>query len=247
MTTSDSGPQTADPAEISRFNRDAAKWWDETGPMAPLHAFNPVRIGVIRQMLQGHFGFDTESFSPLEGLRLLDIGCGAGLVAEPMARLGARVTGVDAAERAIDAARVHAALSGLPIDYRVGAVEALDAPPFDIVLALEVVEHVQNLHLFLAEAAARVRPGGVFVAATLNRTARSFALAVVGAEYVLRWLPRGTHRWAKFIRPSELIARLTDNGLRVTDTSGFAWRPLSRRWAATDDLSVNYMVGAVKA
>ena len=236
----------ADPAEIARFEALAAQWWDETGPFAPLHAFNPVRIGAIRDALVAHFRRDGDSLAPLRGLSLLDIGCGGGLVAEPMARMGARVTGIDPAERNVAAARIHARASGLDIDYRAAAAEELESGAFDIVLALETVEHAADRDRFIAAVAARAAPGGLVAAATLNRTAEAFAKAIVGAEYILRWLPRGTHRWSKFVRPSELVGALAANGLRPAGAAGFSWRPFGRGWTVTRDLSVNYMVWAAR-
>ena len=238
--------RTADPEEIARFDAVADEWWDETGPAAPLHAINPARMSVVRDAAAAHFGRDARSLAPLAGLSALDIGCGGGLAAEPLARMGARVTGIDASGRAIDAARRHARAAGLDIAWRRGAVEDMDETAFDIVLALEVIEHVADAGAFLAAAAARTAPGGLLVAATLNRTKRAFVKAVVGAEYVLGWLPRGTHRWSKFLRPVELIDGLERNGLRALGVAGLSWRPLSRRWAVTRDLSVNYMAWAAR-
>ena len=238
--------RTADPEEIARFDAVADEWWDETGPAAPLHAINPARMSVVRDAAVAHFGRDARSLAPLVGLSALDIGCGGGLAAEPLARMGARVTGIDASGRAIDAARRHARAAGLDIAWRRGAVEDMDETAFDIVLALEVIEHVADAGAFLAAAAARTAPGGLLVAATLNRTKRAFVKAVVGAEYVLGWLPRGTHRWSKFLRPVELIDGLERNGLRALGVAGLSWRPLSRRWAVTRDLSVNYMAWAAR-
>lgn len=237
---------TADPEEVARFDAAAAEWWDETGPQAALHAINPARLAFVRAMLVAHFGRDDRALAPFGGLRVLDAGCGGGLVAEPMARLGARVTAIDAAAQAIAVARRHASEAGLDIDYRTGAVEDVGGETFDAVLALEVVEHAADVPAFLAAAAARVAPGGVLIAATLNRTARAFAEAIVGAEYILRWLPRGTHRWSRFVRPSELIGGLVANGLYPVDTAGLSYRPLAGRWAVTRDLSVNYMVCAAR-
>ena len=238
--------RTADPEEIARFDAVADEWWDETGPAAPLHAINPARMSVVRDAAAAHFGRNARSLAPLAGLSALDIGCGGGLAAEPLARMGARVTGIDASGGAIDAARRHARAAGLDIAWRRGAVEDMDETAFDIVLALEVIEHVADAGAFLAAAAARTAPGGLLVAATLNRTKRAFVKAVVGAEYVLGWLPRGTHRWSKFLRPVELIDGLERNGLRALGVAGLSWRPLSRRWAVTRDLSVNYMAWAAR-
>ena len=239
---------TADTHEVARFAALADDWWDPAGPFAPLHRLNPTRIRYVRDRIAARLGRDAERPRPLEGVRLLDIGCGGGLIAEPMARLGARVTGIDAALRNVAAAAHHAAEVGLDIDYRHEPVEALagSGARFDVVLALEVVEHVGDLSAFLAAASASMAPGGTMIVATLNRTVKAFALAVVGAEYVLGWLPRGTHDWAKFVRPSELAALLADNGLAIEDMTGVCYRPLEGRWALCRDLAVNYMVAAAR-
>lgn len=241
---------TIDPAEIEKFSRIADTWWDPNGKFRPLHRFNPARLGYIKHAACAHFGRDPEGGKPLAGLRLLDIGCGGGLVSEPMARLGAAVSGVDASERNVGVARLHAAGAGLAIDYRVATVEALVAEgetPFDIVLNLEVVEHVADVGLFLKESAALLKPGGLMVIATLNRTMRAFLLAKVGAEYVLGWLPRGAHDPRKFIRPKELSAALERAGLTVTGTAGVVYNPLLDRWSVSADDRVNYMQTAIRA
>jgi len=224
----------------------AAQWWDPDGKFAPLHKFNPVRLAWIREQLVKHFARDPSSLRPFEGLRILDIGCGGGLVAEPMARMGARVVGVDASARNIEIARVHARQCGLDIDYRSGTAESLQAAGerFDAVLSLEVVEHVADPAAFLASCAALVAPGGAMMVATINRTPQAFALAIVGAEYVLRWLPRGTHRWSKFVRPSEVAAALRPTGLDLREFAGMSYNPLADRWRVGRDLSVNYMAYA---
>jgi len=239
---------TVDADEVRRFADIAAEWWDPDGKFAPLHRFNPVRLAYLRDALCGRFGRSPRSMRPLEGLRLLDIGCGGGLIAEPLARMGATVTGVDAAERNIAVARAHAAEEGVEIDYRATTAEALAeaGETFDAVIALEVVEHVADLALFLESCAALVRPGGAMALATLNRTPKSFLFAIVGAEYVMRWLPRGTHDWRKFPRPSEIAALLGRAGLRLEDTAGMIYDPLSGDWRRGRDLSVNYMLFAVK-
>jgi 2-polyprenyl-6-hydroxyphenyl methylase/3-demethylubiquinone-9 3-methyltransferase len=244
--TATSGYTTVDPAEIARFAALAESWWDPAGKVKPLHRLNPVRLGFLRNRLTAHFGRDPAALHPFDGLRLLDIGCGGGLVAEPMARLGFAVTGIDAAAETVATARVHAGQSGLAIDYRAMAAETLVAAGerFDVVLALEIVEHVADLDVFLAAAAALVRPGGAFVAATLNRTAKSYLLAIVGAEYVLGWLPRGTHEWRKFVRPSELAAVLRRNRLRIQEIAGVTYNPLADSWSLSADIDVNYMVFA---
>lgn len=224
----------------------AAQWWDPDGKFAPLHKFNPVRLAWIRERLVKHFARDPSSLRPFEGLRILDIGCGGGLVAEPMARMGAQVVGVDASARNVEVARVHARQAGLDIDYRSGTAESLQAAGerFDAVLSLEVVEHVADPAAFLASCAALVAPGGALMVATINRTPQAFALAIVGAEYVLRWLPRGTHRWSKFVRPSEVAAALRPTGLDLREFAGMSYNPLADRWRVGRDLSVNYMAYA---
>jgi 2-polyprenyl-6-hydroxyphenyl methylase/3-demethylubiquinone-9 3-methyltransferase len=242
------GTNTVDPAEIARFAALAEGWWDPNGKFKPLHRLNPLRLGFLRERLIGHFGRDSGSLRPFEGLRLLDIGCGGGLVAEPMARLGFTVTGIDAATETVLTARSHAEEAGLAIDYRATAAETLAASGarFDVVLAMEIIEHVADLGAFLAAAATMVGPGGAFVAATLNRTAKSYLFAIVGAEYVLGWLPRGTHEWRRFVRPSELAAGLRRNGLRAREIAGVTYNPIADRWSLNRDLDVNYMVFAVR-
>lgn len=239
---------TVDPAEVARFAALAERWWDPEGEFRPLHRLNPVRLAYVRDRLIGHFGRDPRAMTPLDGLALLDVGCGGGLISEPMARLGARVTGIDAAERNIAIAIAHAAESGLAIDYRHATVEDLAAAGerFDAVLALEIVEHVADPDLFLAACGEVLKPGGALVVSTLNRTPKAFALAIVGAEYVLRWLPRGTHDWRKFLRPSELAAGLRRSGLELADLTGLAYNPLNDKWTMARDLDVNYMAFAVK-
>jgi 2-polyprenyl-6-hydroxyphenyl methylase/3-demethylubiquinone-9 3-methyltransferase len=239
---------TIDREEVERFSALAETWWDPKGSMAPLHKLNPARLQFLRDALAAHFGRDPRSLTPFEGLRLLDIGCGGGLVAEPMARLGFAVTAIDAAEPNIAIARGHAAASGLVIDYRAAAAEDLVASGerFDAVLALEVVEHVADLDGFLAAAAALTRPGGAFLGSTLNRTPRSFLLAIVGAEYLLGWLPRGTHRWDRFLRPSEFAAGLRRHGLQVEMLRGLVYDVLRDAWRIGTDLGVNYLLLARK-
>ncbi len=239
-------PGSVDADEVERFAGAAASWWDPAGAFAPLHRLNPVRIGFIRDRLLRHFGRDPRSLSPFAGLSLLDIGCGGGLVAEPMARLGFAVTAIDADATALAVARAHAAAMGLAIDYRAAAVEDLGAGAgVDVVLALEVVEHVRAPHDFLGAAARLVRPGGALIAATINRTARSFLFAIIGAEYVLRWVPRGTHRWEKFVRPAELAAGLRAGGLVPREICGLVFAPGSG-WALSPDLATNFLLIAIK-
>ncbi|HEX5319690.1 MAG TPA: bifunctional 2-polyprenyl-6-hydroxyphenol methylase/3-demethylubiquinol 3-O-methyltransferase UbiG [Stellaceae bacterium] len=234
---------TADRDEIARFAAQSAGWWDPMGEFGPLHRLNPVRLEFIRTALVARFGRDPHSLRPFAGLSLVDIGCGGGLIAEPMARLGFRVTGIDAAEPAIRVAREHSAESGLDIDYRVAAAEDLAGETFDAVLALELIEHVADRDAFFAAASALVAPGGAFVGATLNRTKRAFALAVVGAEYVLGWLPRGTHDWRRFVRPSEFVLGLRRHGLAATRMAGMRYAP-GGDWELCEDLAVNYMLMA---
>jgi 2-polyprenyl-6-hydroxyphenyl methylase/3-demethylubiquinone-9 3-methyltransferase len=235
---------TVNDAEIAKFTAMAEEWWDPTGKFKPLHKFNPVRLAYIRDNLIRHFGLDPSSIRPFEGIRILDVGCGGGLLCEPLTRLGATVTGVDAAERNIAIAKIHAEQSGLTIDYRATTSEALVAAgeSYDVVLNMEVVEHVDNVPLYMKSCADLVAPGGLMFTATLNRTARALALAVIGAEYVLRWLPRGTHDWNKFLTPEEIIAQLRRNGLKVTDQSGVSFNPLSGEWRLSRDMAVNYIV-----
>lgn len=240
---------TVDPAEVEKFAKMAAEWWDPFGKFKPLHKFNPVRLAWIRDAACAHFARDRRGKSPLAGLRLLDVGCGGGLVAEPMARLGARVVGVDAAAANIEVAKLHAREGGLSIDYRAATVEALvekQETPFDIVLNLEAVEHVADIELFLRSSAALVRPGGLMIVATINRTLKAFALAKVGAEYVLGWLPKGTHDPRKFVKPDEIRNALAGAGLTVTATAGVAYNPLMDIWRVSEDADVNYMMSAVK-
>jgi 2-polyprenyl-6-hydroxyphenyl methylase/3-demethylubiquinone-9 3-methyltransferase len=238
-------PQTTINAdEIAKFTRMAEQWWDPNGKFKPLHKFNPVRLTYIRETALARFGRDGGVRRPLEGLRVLDIGCGGGLLCEPLARLGASVTGIDPAEKNIAVARLHAEQSGLEIDYRAETAEATAASGerFDIVLNMEVVEHVDNVPLFIKSASDLVAPGGMMIVATINRTARAYALAIVGAEYVLRWLPRGTHDWKKFLTPDEIAALLSRNGLKVTDRVGVVFHPLEDAWKKSRDLGVNYML-----
>ncbi len=249
-TNSPSQSPSVDPNEIAKFAALAEEWWDPAGKFAPLHRLNPARLTFIRDRIAAHQGRDPLAERPLAGLRVLDIGCGGGLLCEPLTRLGAEVTGIDAAEPNVAAAARHAAEAGLDIDYRHTTAEALAAggTHFDLVLNMEVVEHVADVKAFLQASAALVSPGGAMALATLNRTPKSFALAIVGAEYLLRWLPRGTHDWRKFLRPSELVAQLHAAGLETKELTGVAYNPLTGAWhLAARDLDVNYMIFAVKA
>ncbi|MCW5737264.1 MAG: bifunctional 2-polyprenyl-6-hydroxyphenol methylase/3-demethylubiquinol 3-O-methyltransferase UbiG [Enhydrobacter sp.] len=236
---------TVDPAEVERFARIADEWWDPVGKFAPLHQLNPVRLGFIRDRAARHWQRDAQSGAPLEGLSVLDIGCGGGLLCEPMTRLGGQVTGVDAAERNIATARLHAAGQNLQIDYRASTAEAIaeSGARFDIVLALEIVEHVADVDLFLRSVGDLAKPGGLVFLSTLNRTAKAWALAIAGAEYVLRWLPRGTHDWRKFRKPSEVVRGLRNGGVEAAEIVGVVYSPLSRAWSLNKrDLDVNYML-----
>jgi 2-polyprenyl-6-hydroxyphenyl methylase/3-demethylubiquinone-9 3-methyltransferase len=240
---------TVDRTEVERFSALAESWWNPKGPMAMLHKFNPMRLGYIRDQAAMHFQRDARQVSSLSGLRILDIGCGAGILSEPLARMGAQVVGADPSEENIDAARAHAAQSGLTIDYRGATAEALaDAGErFDVVLAMEVVEHVADVSLFVCRCAEMVKPGGLMFAATLNRTMKSFALAIVGAEYVLRWVPRGTHDWNRFVTPQELEAAMAEGGLRRLDERGVIYNPFADEWRLSDDMDVNYMMVAARS
>ncbi|MGO9396374.1 MAG: bifunctional 2-polyprenyl-6-hydroxyphenol methylase/3-demethylubiquinol 3-O-methyltransferase UbiG [Xanthobacteraceae bacterium] len=238
------GAGTVDQDEVARFSRLAGEWWDPRGPMAALHKFNPVRLAYIRDRAAEHFGRDPTKLDSLKGLRILDIGCGGGILCEPLARLGASVVGADPSEKNIAVARRHAAQSGLAIDYRDATAEALAEAGeiFDVVLAMEVVEHVTDVGQFIGRAAALVKPGGLLFVATLNRTAKSFALAIVGAEYILRWLPRGTHQWDKFVTPNELEIAIERSGLRISGETGVIYNLLADCWQLSRDMDVNYMV-----
>jgi 2-polyprenyl-6-hydroxyphenyl methylase/3-demethylubiquinone-9 3-methyltransferase len=239
---------TVDRADIDRFAAQSASWWDSEGSFRPLHRINPARLDFIRRQLLAPFGRDAFALRPFDGLTLVDVGCGGGLIAEPMARLGFAVTGIDAAAPTIEVARAHAEASGLTIDYRVADAETLarDGKRFDVALALEIVEHVADRDAFFAALGALVRPGGAFIGATLNRTGRSFALAIVGAEYLLGWLPRGTHDWQRFVRPSEFVLGLRRHGLVTTRLAGLSYDLSRGDWAESEDLSVNYMLAAVR-
>ena len=238
-------PSSVDADEVEKFSRIAAQWWDPRGKFAPLHRFNPVRLGFIRDQAVARFGRDAKAPAPFEGLRLLDIGCGGGLLAEPMSRLGFEVTGVDASAKNIAVASLHAAEAGVAVDYRNMTAEELlveDAGGYDVVLNMEVVEHVNDPGRFLRDACRLVKPGGMMVVATLNRTLRALATAKVGAEYVLGWLPRGAHDWRKFLTPEEVRLFLSAEPVAVHGPYGVAYNPLADRWSLGRDASVNYMM-----
>ncbi|MBZ0218473.1 MAG: bifunctional 2-polyprenyl-6-hydroxyphenol methylase/3-demethylubiquinol 3-O-methyltransferase UbiG [Fimbriimonadaceae bacterium] len=240
--------QTVDPQEVARFSAMAAEWWDPHGKFKPLHKLNPVRLGYIRDHACRHFDLDREDPASFKGLRVLDIGCGGGLLSEPMARLGAEVVGADPSSINIEMAKIHAGEQGLEIDYRSETAENLAAQgeQFDVVLNMEVVEHVADVTLFMKTCANLVRPGGLMFVATMNRTMKAFALAIVGAEYILRWLPRGTHDWNKFVTPDEMAAALRHGGMRQSDLTGIVYNPLADDWHQASDTDVNYIVAAVK-
>ncbi|HEX2634990.1 MAG TPA: bifunctional 2-polyprenyl-6-hydroxyphenol methylase/3-demethylubiquinol 3-O-methyltransferase UbiG [Bradyrhizobium sp.] len=238
------GPATTvDPAEVAKFSRLSDEWWDPKGNMAPLHKINPLRLSYIRDAACRKFERNAKSLNCLAGLRILDIGCGAGLLCEPFTRLGAQVIGVDPSASNIAAARHHAEKGHLSIDYRCTTIEQMDPRErFDIVLAMEVIEHVTDVGVFISRCAAMLKPGGLMVISSLNRNWKSFALAIVGAEYVLRWLPRGTHQWDKFVTPDELAHYLSQNKLTITDQTGVVYSPFGDRWSLSSDMDVNYMV-----
>ena len=240
---------TVDPSEIAKFEAMAAEWWDPNGKFKPLHMLNPCRLDYITSQIAAEFDRDLKVLRPFEGLRILDIGCGGGLLCEPMARLGAEVIGADAAERNIPVAQVHAQQSGLEIDYRHTTAEAMAeaGEQFDVVLNMEVVEHVADPLTYLTACKNLLKPGGLHLCSTINRNPKSFAVAIVGAEYVMRWLPKGTHEWSKFITPEELFGLLREAGLDPVDRKGFVFNPISWQWSLSDrDLSVNYVTASLR-
>ncbi|WP_170575282.1 bifunctional 2-polyprenyl-6-hydroxyphenol methylase/3-demethylubiquinol 3-O-methyltransferase UbiG [Ruegeria atlantica] len=242
-------PNTVDPSEIAKFEAMAAEWWDPHGKFKPLHMMNPCRLDYITQQIAGEFDRDLKAPNPFQGLRFLDIGCGGGLLSEPMARLGATVVGADAAEGNLPVARIHAEQSGLDIDYRHTTAEALAeaGEQFDVVLNMEVVEHVADPLSYLTATRQLLKPGGLEICSTINRNPKSYAMAIVGAEVVMRWLPRGTHEWNKFITPDELFDLLSQAGLEPVDRKGFVFNPILWSWSISDrDLSVNYVTASVK-
>jgi 2-polyprenyl-6-hydroxyphenyl methylase/3-demethylubiquinone-9 3-methyltransferase len=237
---------SVDDSEVERFSRQAATWWDPRGPMASLHKFNPVRLAYIRDKAAERFDRDAKKLDCLKGIRMLDIGCGGGILSEPLARLGAEMVGADPSKQNIAVALAHAKDNRVAVDYRATTAEELAeaGERFDVVLAMEVVEHVVDVDAFVAICASMVKPGGLMFAATLNRTLKSFALAIVGAEYVLRWLPRGTHQWDKFVTPDELERAIEAGGLRVTGERGVVYNLFADRWQLSSDMDVNYMMVA---
>lgn len=239
-----------DPADVARFSAQAAEWWDAHGPFAPLHRFNPARLKLIREQLCARLDRDPKALRPFEGLTLLDVGCGGGLIAEPMRRMGFAVTAVDASSENIGTARAHAEMVSLDIAYRAATVEQLEAEgagPFDAVLTMEVIEHVADPEAFVRACARLVRPGGVMMVATLNRTLKSLALGKIAAEYILRWVPAGTHDWRQFLKPAEIRAMLSQEPVTVEGPYGLAYDPLNDRWSQTADADINYMMVATRA
>lgn len=249
MAVQNKSSSTLDHEEVARFAKLGGEWWDEAGAFKPLHRINPARLTYIRDQLARAFGRDAKAAKCLEGLRILDIGCGGGLVCEPLARLGAEMTGIDPAPEAVEAAKAHAEAQGLTIDYCALTAEAVAATgaSYDAVLLLEVVEHVPDVPAFLRVVATLTKPGGVVILSTLNRTLKSYALAIVGAEFILRWVPIGTHQWDRFVRPDELRAAIEGAGLSLTDTSGLIYDPFADEWRLGADTDVNYFATAARS
>ncbi len=239
---------TIDPAEIAKFEAMAADWWDPRSKFRPLHIINPVRIAFIKEIVCDRLSRDENDPKPFAGLRFLDIGCGGGILSEPVTRLGADLVSVDPSQTNIEVARIHAAASGLAIDYRATTAEALAeaGETFDVILNMEVVEHVADVEAYIAACAAMVRPGGLMVASTINRTRKAWALAIVAAERILRWLPAGTHDYDKLVTPEELEAALANGDMTVTTRTGISYNPLTGDWQRTQDMDVNYMLAAVR-
>lgn len=241
---------TIDPEEVEKFSQIADTWWDPKGPFKPLHRFNPTRLSYIREHVTAHFGRDTSKHNALKGLKLLDIGCGGGLLSEPLAKQGAEVTGIDASEKNVKTAATHAREQGVDVNYQATSAEELvktHKEQFDVVLNMEVVEHVADVPAFLKASAELLKPGGMMFVATLNRTAKSFIFAIVGAEYVMQWLPKGTHDWRKFLKPDEVIAELSRNGLNLHSEDGVSYNPLNQTFSVSRDTSVNYVLCFTKS
>lgn len=241
---SDAAKTTIDQAEVDRFSAMAAEWWDPTGKFKPLHKINPVRLAYIRDKVSENFGRDPRAHRPLAGLRVLDIGCGGGLLSEPIARMGADVLGADASPKNIGIASTHAAQTGVAVDYRAVTAEQLaaDGETFDVVLNMEVVEHVADVNYFISTCASMVRPGGVMLISTINRTLKARALAIGACEYILRWLPRGTHQYEKLVRPEELETPILGAGMEVSEKIGVFFNPFLNQWNLSSDTDVNYMM-----
>lgn len=240
---------TIDKKEVQQFNQISGQWWDESGALKPLHQINPARLQYIKEQLCQYFALDAGAAAPLKKLRIADIGCGGGLITEPLSKLGAKITGIDAGEENIKAASHHAKKQKLEIDYRVTTAEDLaeTKEKFDAVIALEIIEHIANLDLFISSCCKLLKPNGMLIFSTLNRTPKSFMLGIVAAEYILRWLPAGTHDWEKFVKPSEIAKPLQQNGLKITDISGITYHPLKQEWSLSDDdVGVNYLLTAVQ-
>jgi 2-polyprenyl-6-hydroxyphenyl methylase/3-demethylubiquinone-9 3-methyltransferase len=239
---------TLDPAEVARFARLAGQWWDADGPFKPLHRVTPIRLTYLRDRLCQAYARDPRAAASLSGLAILDIGCGGGLVAEPLARLGASVTGIDPATENIAAARAHAHGTGVAVTYEAATAEEIagSGAQFDAVLLLEVIEHVPDVPAFLIRIAPLVKPGGILILSTLNRTLKAYALAIIGAEFILRWLPVGTHQWQRFVRPEELAGALKNAGLALTNTTGMIYNPLTDEWRLGPDTDVNYFATATR-
>jgi len=234
---------TIDQNEVEKFSRIADEWWSETGKFKPLHKFNPIRISYLRKKIVEHFSLDDKKIAALEGLKILDVGCGGGLISEPFSHMGAEVTAIDASEKNIAVAKIHAEKSQLKIDYRVTTSEEIaeEGKKFDVVFALEIIEHVANVEKFIQSCAALTKPGGLMFIATMNRTIKSLAFAKFAAEYVLRWLPIGTHDWKKFLKPSEINFYATASGLELQELRGFHYNIFADEWKESDDLEINYI------
>lgn len=232
---------TIDPKEIEKFSRMADEWWDEKGKFKTLHKFNPCRIGFLRKKIIEHFNLDKTSLTPFSGIEIIDIGCGGGLISEPFAKMNASLTSIDASAKNIEIAKIHAQKSNLKINYQNISAEELKDKKFDVVFALEIIEHVADINLFIQSCANLLKPNGILFIATINRTIKSLLLAKIGVEYVLRWLPIGTHDWKKFIKPSEISQEAEKFGLKISELRGFEYNPIKQAWKESDDVDVNFM------